>query len=47
MGFDYDPLGTGRFSFGPRVEYFNAPGFGPGPHGIVVSANLSFVLGSN
>jgi hypothetical protein len=45
-GFDYDPLGTGRFSFGPRVEWFNAPGFGPHPNGLAVSAQLTFVLGS-
>jgi hypothetical protein len=42
-GFDYQVNGT--FSFGPRVEYFNAPGFGPHPNGVAVSANLTVVLG--
>ena len=45
-GFDFDPLGTGHFSFGPRVEFFDAPGFGKSPHGVAVSANLTVVLGS-
>ncbi len=43
-GFDYQVNST--FSLGPRVEYLNAPGFGPGPHGVAVSANLTIVLGS-
>lgn len=43
-GFDYQVNGT--FSFGPRVEYLNSPGFGPSPHGAAVSANLTIVLGS-
>lgn len=45
-GFDYDPTGGGHFAIGPRVEYFNAPGFGGSPHGVVISANLTFILGS-
>jgi hypothetical protein len=44
-GFDYDPQGTGKWSFGPRIEYFDAPGFGRSPRGITVSAQLSFVIG--
>jgi hypothetical protein len=44
-GFDYQVNGT--FSFGPRVEYMNSPGFGPSPHGVAVSANLTIVLGSH
>lgn len=42
-GFDYQVNGT--FSFGPRVEYLNSPGFGPSPHGVAVSANLTIILG--
>ena len=42
-GFDYNVNGT--FSVGPRISYLNAPGFGPHPHGAIVSANLTFVLG--
>lgn len=42
-GFDYKVNNT--LSFGPRVEYFNAPGFGPHPNGAAVSANLTVVLG--
>jgi len=45
-GFDYDPTSSGKFSFGPRVEWFNAPGFGPHPNGVAISAQLTFVLGS-
>lgn len=45
-GFDYDPTGQSRFSFGPRVEWFNAPGFGH-PNGLAISANLTVVLGSH
>lgn len=44
LGFDYKVNET--FSFGPRIGYFNAPGFGGSPHGAVVSANLTVVLGS-
>lgn len=44
-GFDYSVNGT--FSFGPRLEYFNAPGFGPHPNGVAVSANLTVVLGKH
>jgi hypothetical protein len=44
-GFDYDPTGGGKFSFGPRVEWFNAPGWGH-PNGVAISAQLTFVLGS-
>ena len=42
-GFDYKV--NDMFSLGPRVSYLNAPGFGPGPHGVMVSANLTVVLG--
>lgn len=41
-GFDYQVNGT--FSVGPRVGYLNAPGFGPHPHGALVSANVTVVL---
>src|SRR6266568_208517 len=44
LGFDYEVNKT--LSFGPRIGYMNAPGFGPSPHGAVVSANLTVVLGS-
>ncbi len=42
-GFDWSINGT--LSVGPRVSYLNAPGFGPGPHGALVSANLTLILG--
>lgn len=41
-GFDYQVNGT--LSIGPRVEFFNAPGFGPHPNGALVSANVTVVL---
>lgn len=41
-GFDYQM--NGILSCGPRVEYLNSPGFGPGPHGVAVSANLTIIL---
>lgn len=44
LGFDYKVNNT--FSFGPRFGYFNAPGFGSSPHGMMFSANLTVVLGS-
>jgi hypothetical protein len=44
LGFDYAVNNT--FSFGPRFGYFNAPGFGNSPHGMIFSANLTVVLGS-
>lgn len=43
-GFDYQVNGV--LSVGPRMEYFNAPGFGKSPHGAAVSANLTLVLGN-
>lgn len=43
-GFDFKV--NDAFSLGPRIEYFNAPGFGSGPHGVAVSANLTLVLKS-
>lgn len=43
-GFDYKV--NGMLSFGPSIEYLNAPGFGGSPHGVKVSANLTLVLGS-
>jgi len=42
-GFDWNVNNT--LSIGPRVSYFNSPGFGSSPHGVMVSANLSVVLG--
>lgn len=45
-GFDYDPNGAGKFMLGPRIEYLNAPGFGKSPSGVIVSASLTFILGS-
>lgn len=43
-GFDYSVNNT--LSFGPRVGWLNSPGFGRSPHGAIVSANLTIVLGS-
>ncbi len=44
VGFDYKV--NSKLSFGPRVGYLNAPGFGGGPHGALISASLTVVLGS-
>jgi hypothetical protein len=47
-GFDYDPTGSAKFGIGPRVGWIYAPG-NPGStarNGVLVSANLTFVLGA-
>lgn len=45
LGFDWAVNGT--LSVGPRISYLNAAGFGPSPHGALVSANLTLILGSH
>lgn len=45
-GFDYDMTNSGKFAVGPRVEYLHAPGFGPSAGGVVISANITVLLGS-
>ena len=46
-GFRYDPTGSGKFSITlARIDWYNHPGAGPHPNGLLFSAGLTVVLGS-